>query len=565
MHNLHAISFYDNIKIGKKKIQGRFVIPSGIRCTHASTISRYFEIAAVGIITTKSISIEAKKGYREPIFTKYGENSYINAVGLENPGATVFREELSKITVPDNKFLLVSIFGGDVESFYETAQELAPYADGFELNMSCPHSDGYGLQIGHDIDLVSRITKKIATVFDVPLFVKLSATIPNVARIAAAAIQNGAKGITITNTIGPSVDYVSEIPILSNVVGGMSGEAIRPLGLKALYDIRATIGKDPYVIGLGGIFNKEHVESYNMAGADFFGVGSALTNLTTPETSNFFFNLQRDIIKQRAVHTYTLPPVTNMQYRKCFVEENTALSDNLHKIKVSKWVAYDSALDVSGKFFFIMLPEIGEKPFSVFSYSDRDFIVKSVGPFTRELISLDAGDMLFIRGPYGNSIPEYSGVTINFVAGGTGIASVFEIAKKYSRSNKLRFFFGGKSCQDIFDVERFEKYGDVFISTDDGSKGSQGVVTDLLDSSLFDGKDRQIFINVGPKPMIENAYGIEKGLVSDDDIWVAIEYQTSCGVGICGKCATENGVISCVDGPFLRVKDAMKIEACEHQ
>ena len=74
MHNIHMKSFYESIRLGKKEIDGRFVIPSGIRCAEPSVIEKYFEIESVGIITTKSISINPKEGYKEPLFVKYGEN-----------------------------------------------------------------------------------------------------------------------------------------------------------------------------------------------------------------------------------------------------------------------------------------------------------------------------------------------------------------------------------------------------------------------------------------------------------------------------------------------------------
>ena len=178
MHNIHMKSFYENIQIGKKIIDGRFVIPAGIRCADPKVIEKYLDLESVGIVTTKSISVKPVIGHKEPLFIKYGERSYINAVGLANPGAVAFKEGLSKIKVPSNKFLLVSIFGKDVKEFYEAAKILYDYADGFELNMSCPNAKGYGLQVGNDCALVGEITKKISKNFDVPVFVKLSSTMP---------------------------------------------------------------------------------------------------------------------------------------------------------------------------------------------------------------------------------------------------------------------------------------------------------------------------------------------------------------------------------------------------
>lgn len=564
MHNIHMKSFYENIQIGKKIIDGRFVIPAGIRCADTNVIQKYFNIESVGIVTTKSISAKPVRGHKEPLFIKYGERSYINAVGLANPGAAAFKKGLEKITVPKNKFLLVSIFGKDVKEFYEAAKILCDYADGFELNMSCPNAKGYGLQVGNEPALVGEITKKIAESFDIPVFVKLSSTMPNVSGIAKVAIDNGAFGITAVNTIGPSIEYISEMPVLSNREGGMSGEAIRPMGLKAVMEIRREIGDKPIIIGMGGIFNKRDVDSYNTAGADFFGIGSALTNLNEQETTEYLNTMRWDLIRHRTEDTYVLKPVTNMSYQKCVIEDKIRLKENLYKIKLSEWKDYEKCKNTAGKFYFIMISEIGEKPFALFSYDNREFIVKRVGTFTEEFTKLRKGDTVFLRGPYGKEIVAYQNRVINLIGGGTGISPLYEIAKEYGKNNKIRFFLGGKEQADIFEAEMFDKLGEMNVATEDGSLGLKGNVSDILVNYNFPDNEKQVFVNVGPKPMIEKVYEIEKHLADEEDIWVSIEYQTSCGVGICGKCATEQGVLSCVDGPFLKVADALKIKKCKH-
>ena len=164
--------------LGGKQVRGRFVIPSGIRCVRGSVIGKCFaEVDQVGVITTKSISTAPRQGYREPIYARYSSGSYINAVGLANPGAMSFREELEHVVIPGNKFLLISIFGRDVDEFAEAARILTPVADGFELNMSCPHAAGYGIELGQDVNLVTAITGAVARVSGLPVYVKLSATI----------------------------------------------------------------------------------------------------------------------------------------------------------------------------------------------------------------------------------------------------------------------------------------------------------------------------------------------------------------------------------------------------
>ena len=231
---LHT-SFDEPYQLGHKTVTGRFVIPSGIRCTHAATIERCFlEVPSVGVITTKSIGVQPRKGYREPIYARYAPGCYINAVGLANPGAEAYMAEFEGIQTPGDKFLLVSIMGSDVDSFAAAALTLEPIADGFELNMSCPHAKGYGAEVGQDTELLRAITEAVVCIAEAPVFVKLSGVLPNLAGSAAIAIGAGAAGITLTNTIGPAMAEVGVSPILHNRVGGLSGDGIRPLGLRAV-------------------------------------------------------------------------------------------------------------------------------------------------------------------------------------------------------------------------------------------------------------------------------------------------------------------------------------------
>ncbi len=158
-----------------------------------------------------------------------------------------------------------------------------PVADGFELNMSCPHAKGYGAEVGQDTELLQRITRAVADLVKVPVLVKLSAMLPDLGGTSVAAMRAGAAGITVTNTIGPAMAAEGESPILSNRLGGLSGDGIRPLGLRAVEQVRKAIGSEPVIIGMGGIASAEHVRQYARAGADLFGVGSALTGLDSEQ------------------------------------------------------------------------------------------------------------------------------------------------------------------------------------------------------------------------------------------------------------------------------------------
>jgi len=145
-----------------KTLSGPFTIPSGI-VTTAPSIIQYFlnEVPQVGVITTKSIGLDARLGNREPVYSQYAPGCFVNAVGLTNPGAEVSADLLSRLTIPEDRFLMTSIFGGSVEEFVTVAQMLAPYSDGLELNLSCPHAAGYGMAMGQDPDLVYEIVSAV--------------------------------------------------------------------------------------------------------------------------------------------------------------------------------------------------------------------------------------------------------------------------------------------------------------------------------------------------------------------------------------------------------------------
>ena len=547
--------FEQPYQLGRKTVRGRFLIPSGIRCTHATTIRKCFEeIPEIGVITTKSISFQPRAGYREPIYARYAPGCYINAVGLANPGAEKFLAEFDGIRIPDDKFLLVSIFGSDAESFLAAARTLAPIADGFELNMSCPHAKGYGAEIGQDPELLKSITAAVAGAVAVPVFVKLAAILPNLGEAARASLAAGAAGITVTNTIGPAMADVGDQPILYNKVGGLSGDGIRPMGLRAVQQVRAAVGPGPVIIGMGGIASAEHVRQYAKAGADLFGVGSALTGLDSAQMRDYIRNLASGAACQCSCET-RLP----MDYATARIESRVDYTPSLFKLVLDRLPEDYRDGDLAGKFFFLCLPGVGEKPFAIFSASERSVIVRTVGVFTQQLAELKPRSEILLRGPYGSGIPDFSGRTLVFAGGGTGSASLLEIAHKLRPGNRPIFLLGARSRDQLYDLEKFERLGPVRVATDDGTAGFHGLVPDLLRAALDEmppaERDRAVFINCGPGPMVVRCFEIQKPITSEDRILGSIEYMTSCGVGICGKCASPSGALSCIDGPFLPLRD----------
>ncbi len=554
---MHADFFNHSFQLGAKKVDGRFVIPSGIRCTHASTIARCFrDVPALGVITTKSISYAPRAGYREPIYARYAPGCYINAVGLANPGAKAFLSELQGVEIPPNKFLLVSIFGGNVADFVAAAEVLSPVADGFELNLSCPHAKGYGLQIGEDIGLVSEITAAVARIKPVPVFVKFGAMMHGLTETVLAAVRAGAKGVTVTNTVGPATVAVGEDPILSNKVGGLSGDGIRPLGIRSVQRVREAVGPDVVIIGMGGIGTAEHVAQFRKAGADLFGVGSALTGMDGAAMCRYFNDLQQESARGISIGATPLPtPAVDMSYSTAKLASRVEIGQGLFKIVLDKLPGEFVPGELAGKYFFIGVQGVGEKPFAILSAAEKSIIVRTVGIFTSFLETAPIGTGILLRGPYGAPLPRFEGRTLVMAGGGTGTASLLEIARKYQGANDIHFVLGARNSTGFFDLDQFRATGAVQLATDDGSEGYHGLVPDLvrraIETGLGKSSDKLEFINCGPEPMVHACMAIERELVAAEHIWGSIEYITSCGVGICGKCASPSGSLTCIDGPFL--------------
>ena len=280
-----------------KSVSGPFTIPSGIVTTATPILQRFMrDIPAVGVLTTKSIGPDPRLGNREPILSQYAPGNFVNAVGLTNPGMTVSAKLLEALEVPEDKFLLTSIFGANLDEFVAVARCLAPFSDGLELNLSCPHAKGYGMAMGQDPALVHDIVKAVKAAVDIPIVPKLTPNTDRIQEIALAAIEAGADALCAINTVGPGFTSAFGEPVLSNGAGGMSGKGILPSALKCIRDIRAV--SDLPLIGCGGISAAKDVAAIQAAGASIIGVGSALTGMTTKEIEVYFDTLSRDLDEQ---------------------------------------------------------------------------------------------------------------------------------------------------------------------------------------------------------------------------------------------------------------------------
>ncbi|MBT3425559.1 MAG: dihydroorotate dehydrogenase [Gammaproteobacteria bacterium] len=529
-----------------KTLSGPFTIPSGI-VTTAPSIIQYFlnEVPQVGVITTKSIGLDARLGNREPVYSQYAPGCFVNAVGLTNPGAEVSADLLSRLTIPEDRFLMTSIFGGSVEEFVTVAQMLAPYSDGLELNLSCPHAAGYGMAMGQDPDLVYEIVSAVKAAVSIPVIPKLTPNTDNIAGIALAAERAGADGLCAINTLGPGQSSSFGHAVLSNGSGGLSGKGILPIALKCIREIRQVT--ELPIIGCGGASSARDVTAMLESGANIVGIGSALTGMTTQQIKTYFDALSLESSDQKNLAESHIQYQLDMDFWPVTLIANEPVCDDITLLTFAENINVKA-----GEFYFVWIPGIGEKPFSALTDDPFRLIAIDVGTFTHHLMDLEPGSEIYIRGPYGQPVAVEENNHVMAVAGGTGLAAVYQVARDAQRAE---IFTGARTAQRLYFVDECKSIASVHVATDDGSSGYSGTVTELLNQRLSKMSPAEhaniTFYNCGPEPMVHAAIEVQRRYCSDKQIFSAIDYLTKCGVGICGACATPDGQRLCVDGPFL--------------
>ena len=226
----------------------------------------------LGAIVSKSISVSPLDGYKGPTVVSLGEKGYLNAVGLANPGSDVFAHEIMNNQIP----LIVSIVGSSQSDFPKLISKFDKLNIlGYEINLSCPHVAKMGMEVGDDLDLVTKIIKTIKSKTQKPVIVKVGIGNTDVLKLASKIQESGADAITAINTIrAMAINVETGMPILSNKVGGLSGIPLKPIGVRCVFEITKKVNIP--VIGCGGIFTWEDAVEYILAGATAIELGSVI-------------------------------------------------------------------------------------------------------------------------------------------------------------------------------------------------------------------------------------------------------------------------------------------------
>ena len=230
--------------------------------------------AGAGAVVTKSVGMAPREGHANPCVVEL-DVGLLNAMGLPNPGIEYFSDEVRAVKA-EGVTVIGSVIGGTAEELADVAGLMAGAgADAVELNLSCPHAKGLGTEMGSTPEDVGRACRAVRERIKVPLFAKLTPNTSSIADLARAAEGAGADAVVAINTLkGMAISPEAGMPVLANRFGGLSGPAVRPVGVRCVYEIHEAVGIP--VIGVGGISTGRDALEYIMAGASAVQVGTAV-------------------------------------------------------------------------------------------------------------------------------------------------------------------------------------------------------------------------------------------------------------------------------------------------
>ncbi len=282
------------------------VIPASGTFGFGYEFAELYDINCLGSFSFKGTTKDKRFGNPTPRIAECTEGM-INAVGLQNPGVDkVISEELPKLKAVFHKPVMANVSGFSIDDYAYTVQRL----DGeeqigwFEVNVSCPNVHGGGMSFGTDPKAAAEVTAAVRKVTNKPLIIKLSPNVTDIVSIAKACEAAGADGISLINTLlGMRIDLKTKKPVIANKMGGFSGPAIKPVGIRMVYQVYDAV-KVP-IVGMGGVQSAEDVIEYMLAGATAVEVGAA--NLINPYAS-------RDIVNDlpRAMEKYGINSLSDI-------------------------------------------------------------------------------------------------------------------------------------------------------------------------------------------------------------------------------------------------------------
>lgn len=243
----------------------------------------YLDLNRLGAVVVKGLSLKPRQGNPPPRIVETAAGM-LNSIGLQNVGVEAFIEKKLPFLKKFDTKVIVNFFGDSIEEYCEVARVL-DYNEGIaglEMNISCPNKQERWLEFGTNPDLTFRVVNAVRKYTRLPLIVKLSPNVTDITLIAKAAQDAGADVLSLINTLsGMAVDVNTRRPKLGNIIGGLSGPAIKPVALKMVWQVFKAV-KLP-LIGIGGIMTAEDAIEFMLVGASAIQIGTA--NFVDPSAS----------------------------------------------------------------------------------------------------------------------------------------------------------------------------------------------------------------------------------------------------------------------------------------
>lgn len=257
------------------------IIPASGTFGFGYEFAELYDINILGSFSFKGTTKDARFGNPTPRIAECTAGM-INSVGLQNPGVEkVISEELPKLAKCFNKPVIANISGFSIDEYMYTCEKIDSQNQVglIEVNISCPNVHNGGMSFGTLPESAYEVTKAVKSVTTKPVYMKLSPNVTDIVSIAKACEEAGADGISLINTLmGMRIDLKTKKPVIANKMGGFSGEAIKPVAVRMVYQVYEAV-KIP-IIGMGGVSCAEDVIEFMLAGATGVQVGAA--NLINP-------------------------------------------------------------------------------------------------------------------------------------------------------------------------------------------------------------------------------------------------------------------------------------------
>lgn len=264
-----------SVKIGKINFKNPILTASGT-FGYGTEVDLLMDVSKLGGIVTKSITLHPREGNPPPRIVET-PSGMLNSIGLANIGVDQYIEEKIPLYSTIGTHIIMNIAGSTMDEYEEIVRKMELVSSdiiGYEVNISCPNVKKGGMEFGVDCDLTKELTEKLRSITEKLLIIKLSPNVTNISAIAKSAEEGGADAVSAINTVvGMSIDIHKQKQNIFTKFSGLSGPAIRPIGIAAVYKVFKTVSIP--IIGIGGITNSTDVLEYMLAGASAVQVGTA--------------------------------------------------------------------------------------------------------------------------------------------------------------------------------------------------------------------------------------------------------------------------------------------------